>query len=535
MQKGSMSAVYFERLTRDAVVHKARPELSGVYNSAMSMYKPLDSETHGFGGGNKILSMAAAEANKEQAMLRQIFGVDLHLDLTKPGAIKQLTEAINDAFEFRTIYERNKALITSEEFKGNKGVFSYFHTYFMQAYKSMESSLTTKIIDTMIKKPSISAGDAAKEVFMAELPNLINDGVQRMFNANVELTNSMDQEHRNAYLEIINFIKKFPTQNMFTEGLARAWGLDKVAEEFTKAFSQRRYMPRRGTMDRARGKVKKELEKSMHSKGGLSLEVLIDQCLTMTANKLNSLPNVTASAGVHAGAGAVDARADNVFYFGMNGGRIQQAFDNVEKQDSTRAAAVKEFSNLGANLEKVKNGFIVYVNDKNYTLNENFRRRGGMSAGTAWDLTQVKSLLGGIVGNIDQVVYNLLQNGKGAIMAGDTSQTSEVLAEGIAYYLFDDYTTIGNPGGNAIHVMGLQGMLIPLSAFLFALGTAINSVEQNPSSYVRVTISAPAVDDSNDASYYMANWKRQYKASMENTKISIHFLENFIGFVKGYL
>lgn len=532
MDKQSLSAVYFRRLARDAYKKKARPELLDTLKFAESSYKSLSAETHGFGGASHILAMANAEAAKEQAMLKQIFGVNINVDLSRKGAIKELTEAINTVFNFREIYERNKALLMDEKFSGQKGVFSYFHTYFIQAFRAALPGIIRDMKGKMLSNHSLKAGDAAKLAFEAATPRLINNAVKRMFgNADTELE-TMDPKYKNAYREILNFITKFPGQNVFTQGLAKAWGLDKVAEEFSRAFSKQRRNPGKKTIKKAQKAVEGEVSKSMHSKGGLSLETVVDQCLMMTAQACNT--SNTHVAGVYTGAGSVEARPDNVFYFGVDGSRVDQAFQNIKDADSTRESAVNELSKLGTELNKVKDGFIVYVNDKNYTLNQNFKNRG-MSAGTAWDLYQIEGLLGGIVGNIDQLVYNLLQTGADAIKAGDTDEASKILAEGIAYYLFDDYTTIGNPGGNAIHVMGLQGMLIPLSVFLFSLGKAIQTVEGNPSSYVKVTITPGPTDASDENSYFMENWDRQYEASMKETKIKINFISNFLDFVRGNL
>lgn len=539
MTKGSMSAVYFQRLTEDAEKIKQRPELHDVYNNAMALYQPLSAETHGFGGGSAILAMANAEAAKEQEMLRQIFGENISIDLRQPGAIKELTETINKVFHFKSIYDRNKALLLSEDFNGQKGVFSYFHTYFNQALKRALPTLSRDIKARMLANHSLKAGDAAKIVFTESMPRIIDNAIKRMFgNATTELQ-SMDSKYKDAYREIINAMGSF-RGSIIAQQLYNAWGMDEVINKFTEAFSATtRRKPKKGTMEKARGAAMSQMSSGMHSKGGLSLEAIIDQCIGMTVDGINGAGganvDISAKAGMYKGAGDVRARADNVFYFGMDGAPVDKAFQEARESNSDRKTTVDVFSRLGKELDEVKGGFIVYVNDKNYTLNDNFRRRGGMSAGTDWTLEQVRGILGGVVGNIDQVVYNILQNGAGAIKAGDTANTSKVLAEGIAYYLFDDYATIGNPGGNAIHIMGLQGMLIPLSAFLYALGTAIQTVESNPDSYVQVRISAPAVNDSNEASYYMTNWDRQYNDSLTRTRISIHFMENFTGFVRGFL
>lgn len=528
MEKLSLSAVYFERLKEDAIKEKKRPELLDIYNFAKSSYTELSNVTHGFGGANRILSMASAEAEKEQRMLNQIFGTNLSFDLRAPGAIKMITEAINDAFHFRSIYERNKALLLSEDFNKQKGVYSYFHTYFNQALREDLDNIMESIKGKMEADHSLSAGDAALLVFKEFTPKMVNSAITKMFEANTELK-TMDQSHINAYQEILSFINKFPSENILTQQLAKAWGLDKAALEFKEAFSQQRRKPKAATMDRARRAAEREVSKSMHSKGGISLEAVIDQCLAITANGLNTKNSV---ASVHTGAGYAKARPDNVFSFNMNSSLVDEAFNNIASEQTTREKAVTELTKLGDKLNQVKDGFIVYVNAKNYSIGNDFK---GMSAGTAWNLDQIGSLLGNVVGDIEQLTYNLLQTGSGAIAGGDTKGASELLAEGIAYYLFDDYNTIGNSGGNGIHVMNLQGMLIPLSAFLFALGTAIQDVESSPSGYVKVSISSPSVDDSDENSYWMENWESQYENSLRNTKISIHFMSNFINFVAGYL
>ena len=534
MEKGSLSAVYFQRLKTDATKVKKRPELLETYNIAISNYVELSSVAHGFGGADAILSMAAAEASKEQEMLRQIFGVDLHIDLDQPGAIKQLTETINDVFQFRSVYERNKALLLSADFDAQKGIYSYFPGYFKKALDKAKPGILNQIVNLMEANHSLGAGDAAEQVFTSFLPSLIQGALREMFTqANVE-SSSMDSKYKDAYQQIFHFITKFRSQNLFTEGLARAWDMDAAIEKFSEVFSDKNKIPKAGTLERAVSAAMNQIQSNFHSKGGDSLEVLIDQCLAIVANGLNTVPNVSV-AGVYTGAGAVKARADNVFYFNVDSSPIEKAFKQVKDSNSDRKTAVQAFTELGNQLDKVKDGFIVYVSDKNYTLNDSFYRRGGMSAGTSWSLNQIYDILGGVVNNIDQIVYNILQNGEGAIRSGDTENAEKVMAEGIAYYLFDDYTTIGNTGGNAIHVMGLQGMLVPLSAFLYAFGEAVKAVEASPTAYVKVSIKAPAVNDSDDEAYWMENWNAQYESSMKKTKMSVHFMKNFIGFVRQYL
>ena len=68
---------------------------------------------------------------------------------------------------------------------------------------------------------------------------------------------------------------------------------------------------------------------------------------------------------------------------------------------------------------------------------------------------------------------------EGAIQSGDKENMREELnntiAEAVAYLLFDDWSTIGDiqTGTQGIHVLSLDGLMIPLSYLLTATGEAM--------------------------------------------------------------
>jgi hypothetical protein len=71
-----------------------------------------------------------------------------------------------------------------------------------------------------------------------------------------------------------------------------------------------------------------------------------------------------------------------------------------------------------------------------------------------------------------------------------------MLAQDVAYMLFDDYTTIGDTGsgGKAIHVMNLNGIMMPLSVVLSLLADAIEMIDDEAiRSIVSVDIKAPDI------------------------------------------
>jgi hypothetical protein len=77
--------------------------------------------------------------------------------------------------------------------------------------------------------------------------------------------------------------------------------------------------------------------------------------------------------------GDLGARADNIFTIGIDFSEIQDFLDNEEF--GTREKNIRAFTKLGEHLQKFQEGFIVYTSDKNYSLSDGFKSRGGFSAG----------------------------------------------------------------------------------------------------------------------------------------------------------
>jgi hypothetical protein len=58
-------------------------------------------------------------------------------------------------------------------------------------------------------------------------------------------------------------------------------------------------------------------------------------------------------------------------------------------------------------------------------------------------------------------------------------ELENALAQMIAYFLFDDYNALKSGltnGVNTLHVMNLNGVLLPISSILFAL---VDAIERN--------------------------------------------------------
>ena len=95
-------------------------------------------------------------------------------------------------------------------------------------------------------------------------------------------------------------------------------------------------------------------------------------------------------------------------------------------------------------LNKFNDGFIMYVNAKNYTLNSKFEKRGGFSAGEAISLSDFAHIASIMNVDYDALVKACLQLIPGAIVEDKMEETKLALTEAIASALFDDFNVIGN-------------------------------------------------------------------------------------------
>lgn len=562
MKQPSVSWVFYQRLRRDALKPKKRPELMELLNEGGKIVADARSNVQTEvenRDGQILIQMAQAELYKEQAMLNQIFHANINVDLRQPGAIKDLIDTLNACLNLKSVYERNKQLITSSS-GGQKGVFSFFSGYILKAFDKYRPAILKEIIGQF--ENGAMFFDSVKSVLDKYFSNnIIPEAIELMLDK-AEVENGVETKYQKAYAEVISAIHAFPNGPIST-GLKAAWGLNDLInnmaasimgnttkEDLTRAFNKYSYEPKMSksgkmTTRRRNTELRSLIKGCMgyqNEASGLSLEALRDQISSMV---VNGIPNFHLSNGTFEMDGSVSGdtikqlgykkmRPDGAVIMGIDGTPIE-SWINATPGNADRNTAIDLFNRIGHYVENIDNGFIVYTNSKNYTLNDNFARRGGYSAGTAMSLRNLESVLGKFLSDVDSVVKMLLNAGKGAISQGNTDNVSKILAEAIAYALFDDWDFIGQAnkdmGGNSLHIMDLNGVLIPLSVFLFSLGEAISSVEQNPSSFARAHVTPASYDTSNESSYYIEQWEAAIQYGLDNTKISFHFMKDIRSFL----
>ena len=471
--------------------------------------------------------MAQAEFAKEKALLSEKFGVslnfDYYVDNKKGRGFKEVVDALNGALNLKKIYERNKILI--KESNGKKAVISYFPTYFMLAWEQMSPS-----IEEDWRKKTVQTGDpvlALETVLDTELPKVLVLGIKKMLDGPEVEIGKIPPELKDAYTSLISEIGTLQQKGSIANQLYQVYQLDKLKESLMDEI--------KGSIDMQAitNKARSMIKLNIHSRGGYTLEAIETAVFRQIGRAIEGK-------AIHAG--DIGIKADNILTIGIDPNLVYQALERAGENRSKNIAALSE---LGEKIKNLDSGFIVYSSDKNYTLNNKF---GGFSAGNAEKIETFLSRVYQNSSSLNTLIGAINQLGKGAMLADQEGAFEKMLAQDVAYMLFDDYATIGeaDAGGNSIHIMNLNGIMIPLSMILELLADAIDSTyidADRVRRIVNVDIKVPEIEfDTQDKQNRWQEqnpeqnaWDYQRQQTLKNSTISAKFLHSFRQIVQEFL
>ena len=172
---------------------------------------------------------------------------------------------------------------------------------------------------------------------------------------------------------------------------------------------------------------------------------------------------------------------------------------------------------------------------------------GGFSSGSAISLSTYQEITESK--NADELIGAIANTIKGAVYEGKKSEESlsKYIAEDIAIFLFDDARVLGKKmnenTANAIHLMNLNGIYIPLSYFLFLLAEAFKSKDSeeyrnifSPQIENNISIKYPNGGEGAEGldKWSEDDWYRQRDDALDRVKIGAHFSKNFVEMVKDF-
>ena len=518
--------VFYKRLEKDEKYSELGEYVSSACSNVITQVNKnrLDSA--------HIKNMAKAELKKEQNLLEQKFGVSINFDYyDKHENFKVIIDALNATLNLKEIYERSVQLTKLNE--GLKGVYSWYPTYFMQAWKVYWPKIKSRFEYHIKKERDIA--EVLNETLDKFLPDICVLGIEKMFDGPEVEAQGIDPNLKDAYKKLVSQIGDIQQLGSVANQIYKAYQLDSLKNIILESLEMKN-----GHIyaKKIKPKIRSSISSQVHSRGGLALEALETAVFSAIAEGLSDSPNVKVVGNFHSGSKGI--KADNILTIDIDLSLIVNALDQA---GANRDKNIEALSELGKKIKELDNGFIIYSSDKNYA-----QKKGGFGAGSLGPTAQ--DFLKNVYQNnasMNTLIGAVQQLGKGAMLEDEERAFEELFAQDIAYMLFDDYATIGDTqsGGKSIHVMNLNGILIPLSVILALLTEAIDSVStgsNNIRKIVNVDIKAPEILYKTDSAQQkafpgdpMGAWNMQRQYALDNTKIKATFLKNFTQIISMYL
>lgn len=488
--------------------------------------------------------MAEYEKEKELALLSQVFNRDLQINLQDSKDVKTLIDALNSVLNIKKVYERNmKTLELSKG--GRKSVISFFPTYFLQVWDERWRDIYNATCATFF-----TGGITLEEALKKEIDNVVDDititAIERMLSAKAEMKVMREEEKYNtAYSELLNAIRNVPKyRNEILERIRSIYQLDKISEGIAKELKgENQRVTRSQIGKKLKTSAKKPISFKSGSRGGYTLEAIEKMSFNLIAESLEE------GRAVHTGQMG-NMKADNMLIIGVDSSIIDKWLEEISQTSgSSRKDNLERIEKLQELTKGVNEGFIVYSNDKNWTLNQAFRDQFGFPAGSAISAQSYYDVTRKVNKNARTFVGLMLNTIQGAIMGTDAAREdlAKAIATDIAVMLFDDYQTIGDfrkqTGPKAIHIMNLGNIMVPLSVFLTMLANAVERAETDVDDFVKVVITTPEIEFKDYAAQktWMANptkgydkrsaWSYQRDEALKKTRISVNFLKEFRAFI----
>lgn len=485
---------------------------------------------------------ANAEAKKETELLTKKFGRDISGSYENTNFGKELVTAINECLGIKKIFERNLALI--QESRGQKNVMSFFPTYFQKAWEAHSDDIFQEAAKEFLQTDGTISGEVLAEVVEKNLPTLVREAVQAMFGAKVEsgIKEGRDN-YADAYREMSEALEKNSNgSNEFIQSFIDNYKLKNFVEAIRKSVQD---------IISFKGSITNDfnIKSQMAQRGGLTMEEVRTFAFNIVGEGLRE---------------AHGSDSVKVSLEGITSGRTKMKADSIATVDipidiisnwiqnnvfGTREKDTAAIVKLQEQLKSFNDGFITYVNAKNYSLNDNFRegkvhsdgtvQLPGFSAGSMISLENFEAAADNLSINYRTLINLCLQLIPNAIGSNEKTinNTKIALTEAIASALFDDFNVVGvveTDGAKSVHLLDLNGVLMPISFYFNLLYIAFdNAANHNLEDLIHVEIETPdnilypnkTSEERKGGS--KERWEEQSDDAMTRIRIGYHFLAAF--------
>ena len=556
--KGSGTWVYYARLNEDA---KKAPYLAGYYDTGMSL---INSMASGFDSPKQkeeitlsIQAQADIEKDKELSALKNAWDVDFDDSiLASPDFYSYMIKTMNTFMQSEAVYKRNMQRI---QYKGDKqksvlakiDISKMFGSYWDSSFNQLKPEIVDMFVAAAQSNNPDTILDARADKIMKKVLYLT---LEKMFTSHVfdpywknpiaqKANEEYDSASENPYFDLAEQLENdwnAQKDNSFFQEVWKTFHLDDMTNALKDIAKSKSFATSmQNVFDEARKTINKTTSSS--STAGLLNEVILTEVLS----NLRAGPDISVE---HTG-GRNWQKADMIMVIK---GKIDSFLDEQQRMiEEIRRNGEKSIrlQNILATNEAMKLmdwevpglNFIAFTNAKSASLEKHFLEQGGFRSGEPMPLknfsTAIQTASGVNVQNANTLISALIQFGSGAVGhgSGKEEQILYRLSELIAYFLFDDFTTIGADfnasGTNALHLFYLNGVYIPLSFMLTNLAEAISQSWERSKDVVNITLNTVDCDSSllnkSLGAFTPEDWASQRDSALAGTSLTVNFMKSF--------
>lgn len=543
--------VYYNRL----LAPESGKRLNALGNKIVKELNSLDIGSQDLSPSIKTLRMLAdSERKKEMIALKKIWGTNINYEGDKKDFYKQLIEAINIVMQGEKVFKRNKArlLYQTKEQKKSQSWIDISKTlgeYFQKNYNIEKNKILS-----LLKTP-LAEGDETKiiKILDDELTKILFKSLEEMYSSQTLNKNQIGSEQINketegAYQELLSYLQKMGADKTTNIFLSQIWGIynfDELIKDIKKDL-QSQYKKQKRNLNKLslNNKTISKVSKQTFTGQVAEVQSLLLAQLNFELNPEDFLTSWTGKINNQA--------ADFMFSYKFNLPKFLELEQSLNKTINNTSINAKNAIINSTAYKYMENdvdeySVIGYVSNKNYTLNDNFLQKNGFqgSSNSLKNLELILENVDGIsVASAEMLIGALMQFGDGAIGTGQSTSILQGLADIIANFLFDDYSTTvlnENPGSglNSLHFFWLSGFYIPLSFFLETVADALTGVFGKTDNIFKFDLETvpiiPELANKLPGTYTHNDWVEQANDTLNRTKVNLHFLRNFQELLISYL
>lgn len=501
--------VYYKRLVDDGY--------ENFYTSVTKALKPYG-KSYQLELFNQLDSMAQAEREKEIQLLVDKFGREIvseDIKLYTEGGAKRLIDLFTEIMQLKGILERTVQKINSDE---------------------------TSITDSAFLADAYAKGvqKAAQEWFgdnkftLEDLDRAIILLEDKIWEYTWEALNNTKIIHNGnesgGYEELIFFLSKpenKETQKIFIDFFKNTYNFN--AEDFL-------YKSRKNQKNFKAEDLRKSIDvEAKWIKGGNIQEGMLFLAQNVVLQGLANAFNIKLTGQLN------NQKSDLIATIGASID-LDKAMSYFQPDnyisDSTRVQNVMAMKKVEQYLSTLSDdNFIIFENAKNYQKKS--IRDHGFSSGSPISLQYYYELMSQIQdrNQVAQFTTAIMNTLNGAAFEDKKENLQLLICQDVAYFLFDDFNMVGakNMGAQAIHILALDNYYIPLSVLLEKMANAIKESYVSPEKYASVKIDG--IKDIKypqppKGGYTKTHWVEQRREALDEIKITMSFLENFLDLIK---